>query len=95
MNQCKIQRDNRANDDNPAQGRPLGLLAAWLEFPVKFTCDTQCDHKDEVVLTLLDWPWRSAARARLHAVAGSANLFKHERERRLGKEMYDEPLSLP
>ena len=34
---CRLTRTSVGNDDSPAQGRPLGLMAAWIEEASQFS----------------------------------------------------------
>ena len=78
--ECRKTRACTRNDRFPAQGRPPGFLAAWLvQGPAH---ESRVDHRDH------GWPSRPdriAARNRLKALPGAAELFSRVAERRDGE----------
>lgn len=97
--ECKVHEDCRKTRSASAavrltsrsagQGRPLGLLAAWLERSGEF--DTANDHKGAIsTINLAD---RQDARRNLATLPHSEDLFNHERPKREGEE--DEPKHIP
>ena len=80
--QCRATRTSQAparpSDRNRGQGRPLGLLAAWLDIAAQ--CVSPADHKSRIVeISRAD---REKARIELKGISGSQDLFTHERARR-------------
>ena len=76
-NDCKIRRtcnelpEGKKRGPNAGQGRPLGLLAAWL----LHECDCQQEHKAFVP----SWEARRAARTALKRLPDAGWLFARER----------------
>ena len=82
---CRLSRRGNARASNPAQGRPLGLLMAWIQ-----ASGTQA-HIDKGPWP--DYEARCRARAALAAIDGANALFAFERARR--PDEGDEPLVAP
>lgn len=93
-NRCRLTRtkhEPKNADRTPAQGRPLGLLAAWLELSHAPNVDTSADHLANACL--INTAARQAARGRLMMQESGALLAACERARREGED--DEPALLP
>lgn len=89
---CKLSKVSYEGA-NKAQGRPLGLLAAWLEAGHQCMTDG-ADHKDKLFVKHCFPPKkRREARRRLREFGGAAAaaLEGKEREQRLGEESEPEP----
>eukprot|EP00959_Pyramimonas_sp_CCMP1952_P181975 3805020-Pyramimonas_sp.AAC.1 len=83
---CKLSRASYAGDAAP-QGRPLGLLSAWLEAGPQCMID-KTNHKDRLfVKHCFPKETRKAARSRLYELGGAAveALRGKERDPRLGE----------
>ena len=80
---CRLGRGRRryAGSD-PAAGRPLGLLVAWLIIGT-----AEC-HADPLGAHDFDWETRRDCREYLHSIPGAEKLFEKERKQ-------DEPTSEP
>jgi hypothetical protein len=76
---CRMTRaGNQARGhDNYAKGRPLGLLAAWLDFGQH--CNDQAEHRDEVAM-MFTQGLRLAARRELLLLPGGDELAVHEKD---------------
>lgn len=86
MNRCRLTRTCVASEDNPAQGRPLGLMAAWLLWEhVEFEPADREEHGNIFSVLSLSAQSRRTARDKLKTMEFADSLFKHERERRLGE----------
>ena len=88
---CRLERTCLANKTVPryaAQGRPLGLLAAWLRHSQSE--ESQADHMASVALFGKDR--RAACRAELLLEPRAQDLASEEREKRPGED--DEPEGL-
>ena len=86
--QCKIRRASVGGDDNPAQGRPLGLLAAWVLKCGDFVSrDCHCDR-----FTPFAFSQEERKRARDYALAlpGGVAIAGAERPQRPGEEIEPE-----
>ena len=86
--QCRKHKSSRAYARRPAQGRPLGWMAAWLELHAEHP--TAEEHKLCCHPTL---DQRQSARARLAALPSSVGLLSKERDLREGEG--DEPIECP
>ena len=75
----------------PAQGRPLGLMAAWLKCAHYDFVETADDH--HAMVAMMTRGDRQDARAELLLAHNGAALATREREKRGDEE--DEPLELP
>ena len=82
---CRLTRTSDASDTMAAQGRPLGLMAAWLTHADR--SEERVDHRNPFCILAFSVEERQHAREALALVVGSAALFACERERRP-----DEPL---
>ena len=79
---CRLTRTARGNDRKPAQGRPLGLLYAWLQLSA---CDQQTHlHLRPSLQERID------ARTSLAALPDGTSLQTLERDRRLGEPIEHE-----
>ena len=76
---CKIRRSSHANADNAAQGRPLGLLTAWLLKQDDFA--KRADHCNKFVGFFFSLEDRRNARAYFSKLPGAGELLKAERPR--------------
>lgn len=74
-----------------AQGRPLGLLAAWLEASTTDLCPDKPSH--EAIVSFLSRETRLAARQTLLAATNGLELANRERPRRPGEA--EEPSDAP
>eukprot|EP00971_Amphidinium_carterae_P344380 6484745-Amphidinium_carterae.2 len=74
---CRLTRSALPNPNRPAQGRPLGLLCAWLQKPC-------CDRDVHLVLRL-SFAERCLAREQIAAFPEGANLLGSERLLREGE----------
>ena len=83
---CRKTQTSRAGR-RPGQGRPLGLLVAWLR---RWTCDCRDFHK--LSLPLISHDDRVQAREWLEGLPGSAALLACERPRRADEA--SEPVAL-
>ena len=81
MHRCRMTRTSLASDGNPAQGRPLGLLMAWLVMTEPLPCSREEHCMDFLVFTLA-YEKRAMCRDLLMALPGAAALAKHERKQR-------------
>ena len=90
---CRLTRTSRADrrDRNEAQGRPMGLLAAWLLANGLFT--TKMDHRETAVIMSFSHEERMDARAYITALPNGPLLLSYERMQRVGEGI--EPLGLP
>ena len=87
---CKRQRTARSSQfsfHNKGQGRPLGLLMAWLESADQFP-----DKQSHMKAHAHDFAQRRPARARFKALPGSKTFLDQEREQ--GDSEYSEPEDL-
>ena len=87
---CKVARPRREAKSNPAQGRPLGFLVAWLLGGAN--SDTPGLYKLGNKLSL---ERRKQARSALKQIEGSADLFTNERPRRVEAGEDSEPEDCP
>ena len=72
---CRLTREAHGSDVFGAQGRPLGLLASWLEFSDCEDIISHEEHNDPMTFGLLDFERRLEARRNLTAIPGSFVLF--------------------
>lgn len=79
----------RAAGNNPFQGRPVGLLAAWIQSGDQY--ETASAHKQG--LNNITYELRVAARAHVETLPGSADLLSQERTRFPG-EILEPPVIL-
>lgn len=87
---CRLTRASHAPKNalaHPAQGRPLGLMAAWLAHSFYPSVETQTDHA--AMLALLSHDLRASSRAELVLEENGEALAACERPRREGEN--DEP----
>jgi hypothetical protein len=84
---CFLTRTCKASATKPAQGRPLGLLVAWLSM----LAATKAQHMDRSQYPSYDDQW--FARVELAMTPDGWNLLKHENPRT--GEVNDEPAGLP
>jgi hypothetical protein len=76
-NRCRLTRTSVGSGDSEAQGRPLGLMAAWLLASSDFA--SKEEHNNPFALFILDFPARERARQRLRHLPGAAQLLDAER----------------
>ena len=77
-NPCRLTRGSaRARGAEPANGRPLGLLAAWVQSRGDFA--TREEHRDAFFLMSLSQARREAAREALRNSPSGPELLAHER----------------
>ena len=86
---CRLTRTRRAHESRPSQGRPLGLLAAWLMADHGSKVDHQLPESKMVA-----YGERVRARRELETVPGAHVLLNIERLPSAG-ELDGEPLGLP
>ena len=79
---CRLTRMRHGNPAFPDQGRPLGLLAAWLLCGDIGIASNEVEHHDDLVFALFDFDERVRCRALLHIRANSNVLFNAERAQR-------------
>lgn len=84
---CRLTRTSNPGAQ-PASGRPLGYLMAWLDAAASY--DDAFDHRQRCLPTCGD---RRAARSRLHGVSGSGDVFARERPRRQDTDSEPEELA--
>ena len=87
---CEIKRTHRAGRKS-AQGRPLGLIYAWLQGGHLPEYPTRAEHHS---MCKPDYDERFAARLELQVMEGSADMFRHERPQ-LPIEEGPEPRGMP
>lgn len=87
---CRLTRTSRGSVKREANGRPLGLLFAWLKTQNEFT--DAASHRDMVFLSHAD---RRNARAELSQIEGSEALLALERVVREDAGEGSEPEDLP
>ena len=87
---CRLTRQANENPNHAAQGRPLGLLWAWLNMSEDL--NDVSEHINVWVLMLLDYERRLAARLELRTFPNAEALFDAERPAREGE---DEPHTRP
>ena len=81
---CRMVRTSAGSDNKPSQGRPLGLLAAWLERgPFDDAITDMESHKK--VMNKIDYEARSDARNFIRTLPSGITLLRCER-RRIGDE---------
>ncbi len=89
---CQLTRASHGSEGGTrgrdAQGRPLGLMAAWLASAVMF--ETKADHQG--FAAFIGAEDRAASRAHLLNQVGGADLAANERPRREGEP--EEPTDL-
>lgn len=98
---CKLTRTSnppaRPGPKTADQGRPLGLMAAWLLFDPADGSDgfDEHAHKHLFVIHSLcgDFDRRQHCRALVEGLAGGQDLFEHERDQ--GKDPETEPRTVP
>ena len=81
---CRQTRTSDPSDSNEAAGRPIGLLAAWLQF------DCACDrpsHRNEFVVYSFDHATRLEARKLVLSLPGGPELCARERFQRDGEDI--------
>lgn len=89
---CRLTRTSAENARKAAQGRPLGLLVAWLELARHHGCGRE--HKDPVFVNAgITLAQRQAARRSLEATDGGVALLACERPQREGEPA--EPVGVP
>jgi hypothetical protein len=90
---CRLTRTREGSDDPAAaaQGRPLGLIAAWLLSNQDFS--DKSEHSSIFAVFLQSLAARQAARVRLKALPGGVELLGYERRQRDGEP--EEPIDLP
>ena len=91
---CRLTREAHGNPDKLGQGRPLGLMASWLEKGHNPCITTHDEHRDPIIMMCIDFDARLAARRRLKKVPGSACLFEAERKH-YEFEDFEEPKEQP
>lgn len=91
---CHMDRTTAANPSRPGQGRPLGLLIAWLRAGA--TCATKEEHQRAKVRlgSRAGHAERVAARQWLKEQGAFRELFLHERQKG-DEEVASEPEHLP
>lgn len=67
------------NPTRSAQGRPIGLMAAWLEAGNELALGSAEEHKNQFFVMSLSRQVRQAARQRLRAMPGGVGLLSCER----------------
>ena len=77
---CRLTRTSVGNVDSPAQGRPLGLLAAWIEEASQFS--SREEHSSAFSLFLFSPERRRIGRVQLMRLPGPAALAALERVQR-------------
>ena len=85
---CRLTRTSKTGDPNDpenAQGRPLGLLAAWLMECDALEISSRDQHCDPSSLLRLTPDVRNKAREVLMSLPGGAKLASFERPRKLGE----------
>ena len=80
---CRLTRTSVGNVDSPAQGRPLGLLAAWIEEASQFS--SREEHSSAFSLFLFSPERRRIGREQLMRLPGAAALAALERVQRPGE----------
>ena len=83
---CRLTRTTTASEnpeEAPAQGRPLGLLSAWLLHSNLF--NHIGEHTDPFGLYLLDYEKRCRAREYLKTLPAGLLLLTYERDQRPGE----------
>ena len=90
---CRVTRTSHEDEtgEKKAQGRPIVLLAAWLEHSFDEDLLDMEDHHNPYIIQACDFLARTEARAQLKLCEGAAALFAGERPKR-ADELYDEPL---
>lgn len=88
---CRLTRTGRANARRPAQGRPCGLMMAWLHVAAE-VADRTC-HCDAFFVGSISREARRAARAMLSELPNGALLLQCERALRAGED--SEPDACP
>ena len=82
---CRLTR-TRVGSDDPnfqSQGRPLGLMAAWCLSQGDYDCRER--HCDAFAVYSQSLEARTRARAHLMSLPGALDLFRYERDQRLGE----------
>ena len=91
---CRMWRRSTEHpfpESYPAQGRPLGLLAAWIREGQKPGCDEREDHK--AICGFLAYDLRFKARLDFIEEPGALALAVKERKVRTGEGL--EPFDMP
>lgn len=86
IHRCRLTRASAGSDDDLAQGRPVGLLAAWLlrrDVGVPEPAD-RGEHLSLFCVSALGHESRKHVRAVVAGLEGGLALLSHERPRRLG-----------
>ena len=87
-----MRRTSRVADAIPAQGRPVGLLAAWLSDVVTESCFDHPSHISPFLLALCSLEKRQAARAFVATLPGGMELLAFERKPRTGEDTEPEEI---
>ena len=97
-NRCRLERSAEGSGypSRSAQGRPLGLMAAWLLYCNENDAGVSCENKEEHIslffLCCLDHATRMRARRHILTLPGGAQLAAYERPRRLAQLEPEEPI---
>ena len=84
---CRLTRTWYGSEDSEAQGRPLGLMAAWIIHAGEH--NSAASHCELFSLFVLDHGIRTRARDQLATMPGAEALLSQERKPRAGEG--DEP----
>ena len=90
---CKLTRTSKSSTISLAQGRPLGLLAAWLDIAFQAECHDHASHVSVFGVALLTHARRRHARQAIKDMVGGPFLMSFERPVREAED--EEPLDLP
>jgi hypothetical protein len=85
IGRCRLTRTRHQSDDASfaAQGRPLGLLAAWCLCQGEFDCKDA--HCDPYAVYMQGFETRCNARTSFKLLHGALDLLKYERDQRPGE----------
>ena len=96
-----MTRTSEGSDDpdKSAQGRPLGLMTAWLlnciENDFGVVCRDKEDHCSLFFVYSLNHEIRKKARKHLLSLPNGIELSRYERPRRLAQLEPEEPVEIP
>ena len=88
---CRVDRVScrSSNADRPGQGRPLGLLAAWLAIHHSIHVSDAFEHLHPFIIAGISREQREAGRARVTAAVAGPQVLAKEGPKRIGEP--DEP----